>query len=151
MHATNRVGLTALTIFALAALSGCSLLGLGGPARDSSGRVTGASEIDSTTLLRGDCFSFVDGTNLARADVMPCSDPHDYIVIGDGTLSADEVEKGGGMQNAVSASCAPNFDAFKKRAPEGSKPEQQFIVSPQEKDGKQFTLYLCVATNTGSS
>jgi len=132
-------------------LSGCSLLALLGPDRDENGRVTGTSEIDSTTLVRGDCFSFVDGTELARADVTPCSEPHTYLVIGGGTLSTTEVDKAGNLQNAVSVACADDFESFKKRAPAGAKPEQQFIVSPQEKGGKSYTLYLCVATNTGTS
>lgn len=151
MHRHTRIQLAAVAVLAVTTLSGCSLLGLGGPERGSDGRVTAASEIDSTTLLRGDCFSFVEGTDLARADVMPCSDPHDYVVIGDGTLTASEVATAGGMQNAVSVACTKPFESFKKRAPAGSKPEQQFIVSPQEKDGKAFTLYLCVATNSGDS
>lgn len=151
MRRPTRLGLMALAVAGVATLSGCSLLSLLGPDRDEDGRVTGTSEIDSTNLLRGDCFSFVDGTNLARADVTPCSNPHVYLVIGDGTLTTAEVDKAGGLQNAVSVACADDFESFKKRAPEGSKPELQFIVSPQEKDGKAFTLYLCVATNTGTS
>jgi hypothetical protein len=151
MRTPIRSGLAALAVVGVVALSGCSLLSLLGPDRDSNGRVTSTTEIDSTTLLRGDCFSFVDGTDLARAKVTPCAQPHTYLVIGGGTVTPTEVDKAGGLQNAVSVACADDFESFKKRAPEGSKPEQKFIVSPQEKDGKAFTLYLCVATNTSTS
>lgn len=146
MRTTARtVALGLVVMVSVAALSACSLLG---PARDSDGRVTETTKIDSTTLTVGDCFSFVDGTDLAEANVTPCAKDHTYIVIGDGTLSPSEVDTAGGMQNAVSGACSENFTAFKDAAPEGTKPEQQFIVSPQEKDGKSFTLYLCVATDS---
>jgi hypothetical protein len=109
--------------------------------------VTGTSEVDSPTLLVGDCFSFVDGTSNARASVTPCSKSHAYIVIGSGTLTTSEVDKDGGMQNAVSTACSTQFEAFKAAAPSGSKPEQQFVVSTADKNGKQVTLYLCVASD----
>ena len=127
------------------ALSACSLLG---PSRDSNGRVTATSEVDSPTLLVGDCFTFVDGTSNARATVTPCAKGHAYIVIGSGTLGTSEIDKDGGVQNAVSTACSTDFDAFKAAAPAGSKPEQQFVVSTADKNGKQVTLYLCVATDT---
>jgi hypothetical protein len=140
---------TALALVALitttVALSACSLLG---PSRDSNGRVTATSEVDSPTLLVGDCFTFVDGTNNARATLTPCAKDHAYLVIGSGTLGTSEIDKDGGVQNAVSTACSTDFDAFKAEAPTGSKPEQQFVVSTADKDGKQVTLYLCVATDT---
>ena len=142
-HARTAVAL--LVLAGVATLSACSLFG---PTRDSNGRVTETTEIDSTTLLRGDCFSFVDGTDNARANVTPCANPHTYLVIGGGTLSTKEVDAAGGIQNAVSTACADDFDAYKKRAPAGTKSDQQFVVSPQEKDGVQVTLYLCVANTT---
>lgn len=143
MRAAATIVLRVVIACGVTTLAGCSLFG---PDRDENGRVTTPTEIDSTTLLRGDCFSFVDGTELARATVTPCLRPHTYLVIGAGTLGTSEVDKAGGLQNAVSAACTPSFEAYKNRAPDGAKPEQQFIVSPQETDGKQFTLYLCVAT-----
>ena len=127
------------------ALSACSLLG---PSRDSNGRVTATSEVDSPTLLVGDCFTFVDGTSNARATVTPCAKDHAHIVIGSGTLGTSEIDKDGGVQNAVSTACSTDFDAFKAAAPTGSKPEQRFVVSTADKNGKQVTLYLCVATDT---
>jgi hypothetical protein len=130
---------------AVVALSACSLLG---PARDSDGRVTTTTEIDSTTLLVGDCFSFVDGTNLGRANVTPCTKQHTYVVIGSGTLSDAQVQKDNGVQNAVSVACSSDFEKFKAAAAAGTRPEQQFVVSTGEKDGKQVTLYLCVATDS---
>lgn len=145
MGTTARTATTLLALVAIGtSLSACSLLG---PARDSAGRVTETTKIDSTTLQTGDCFSFVDGTDHARAEVTPCAKQHTYIVIGDGTLEQAKIDADGGVQNAVSTACSTVFDAFKKAAAAGTKPEQQFIVSPQEKDGKQVTLYLCVATD----
>ncbi|MEO9254574.1 MAG: hypothetical protein ABI305_03475, partial [Tepidiformaceae bacterium] len=130
----------------ITALAGCTAIF--GPNRDSSGRVTETTEIDSTTLLRGDCFSFVDGTNNSRANVTPCAKPHTYLVIGGGTLSTADISKDGGTQDAVSAACSDGFEAYKKRLPDGTKTDEQFVVSPQEKDGKTVTLYLCVASTT---
>ncbi|MEP6481635.1 MAG: hypothetical protein ABJA94_06460 [Rhodoglobus sp.] len=145
MRKTSRFAVVFLALLVSAtSLSACSTLF--GPNRDSNGRVTETTEIDSTTLLRGDCFTFVDGTSNSRANVTPCAKAHTYLVIGGGTLSTAEVSKGGGIQDTVSAACTDSFAAYKKRAPTGSKPEQQFVVSPQEKDGVQSTLYLCVAT-----
>ncbi len=145
MHTIARTATVTVAVLACAmALSACSLLG---PPRDSDGRVTATTEIDSTTLLIGDCFSFVDGTSLGRANVTPCTKQHTYIVIGSGTLSAAQVQKDNGVQNAVSVACSGDFEKFKAAAAAGTKPEQQFVVSTGEKDGKQVTLYLCVATD----
>ena len=129
----------------VAALAGCTALF--GPLRDADGRVTETTTIRSTTLLEGDCFSFVDGTDLAEVDVTPCDQPHSYIVIGQGELTDAQISADDGLQNAVSASCAEDFAAFKEAAAEGVRPEQEFIVSTTERDGESITLYLCVATD----
>ena len=135
----------ATVLLALAGLSACSLLG---PSRDSDGRVTATTEINSTALLVGDCFSFVDGSNLGRADVTPCAKQHTYIVIGSGNLTDAQVQKDNGVQDAVSVACSADFEKFKAAAAAGTKPKEQFVVSTSEKDGKQVTLYLCVATDS---
>lgn len=129
----------------IATLAGCTALF--GPPRDADGRVTETTTIRSTTLLEGDCFSFVEGTDLAEVDVTPCAQPHTYIVIGQGELTDAQISADGGLQNAVSASCAEDFAAFKEAAAEGVRPEQEFIVSTTERDGESITLYLCVATD----
>ncbi|MCU1439017.1 MAG: hypothetical protein JWP85_14 [Rhodoglobus sp.] len=140
-----RSALAALALIASAAsLSSCSLLG---PSRDADGRVTETSEINSTALLVGDCFSFVEGTNLARASLTPCAEVHTYVVIGMGELTTPEIDEAGGLQNAVSASCSEVFTTFKEAAADGFRPEQEFVVSVSEEDGEQITSYHCVATD----
>ena len=54
------------------------------------------------------------------------------------------------MQNAVSVACADAFTAFKAAAPEGTKPTQEFVVATEDRDGKQVTLYSCVATDAAA-
>jgi hypothetical protein len=130
---------------ALLALSGCSFLG---PERDANGQVVETSVIGSTRLLVGDCFSFVDGTNLADASVTPCDEEHSYIVIGAGSLTASTIDSAGGLQNAVSASCSADFETVKASRPEGVRPEQEFIVWTVEQDGETLTNYSCVATDS---
>lgn len=132
-------------VAAIATLAGCTALF--GPPRDADGRVTETTTIRSTTLLEGDCFTFVEGTDLSEVDVTPCAEPHAYIVIGQGELTESQISADGGLQNAVSASCAEDFAVFKEAAAEGVRPEQEFIVSTTERDGATITLYLCVATD----
>ncbi len=127
------------------ALGGCAFLG---PERDANGQVLETTVIGSTRLLVGDCFSFVDGTNLADASVTPCTEEHDYIVIGGGAFDDVFIADAGGLQNAVSTSCSENFETFKAAAAEGVRPEQEFIVWTDEQDGQSVTNYLCVATNS---
>lgn len=125
-----------------AALAGCF-----GPARGTDGRVTSTSEIAATTLLVGDCFSFLSDTDLSRVSVTPCAKDHTYVVIGAGELDEATVASEGGVQNAVSAACKNDFEAFKAASAPGTKPEQQFIVSTKQRDGGDVTAYLCVATD----
>lgn len=145
-HIRSTIAL-AVVITATLTLSACSLLGLDGPPRGDDGRVTEATVIPSTQLLDGDCFSFVEGSDHNKATVMPCADDHQYIVIGQGELSTAEIDKAGGLQNAVSAACKDSFEAFKAAAAEGVRPEQEFIVSQVEKDGETLSAYSCVATD----
>ncbi len=126
-------------------LSSCGLLG---PNRDADGRVTETTVIGSTQLLEGDCFSFVEGSNLTEASVTPCANPHDYIVIGTGELDAAAVDSAGGVQNAVNEACAESFAAFKETVAEGVKPTAEFIVATEDRDGAEITLYRCLATDS---
>ena len=132
-------------------LAGCSLLSpaVVGATRDSDGRVTEPAEINSSTLQVGDCFSFVEGTNMAT--VTPCASEHTHIVIGDGELDAAAIADAGGLQNAVNAACDEPFAEFKAAAADGVKPEQQFIVSEFERDNATLTKYSCVATDAPAS
>lgn len=140
--------ITAFIAVSLLALSGCAALL--GPARDADGRVTDTTEINSIDLVEGDCFTFVDGTSNARALVTPCASDHTHIVIGHGDLTASAIDTAGGLQNAVSASCAEGFETFKAAAVEGTKPEQEFVVAEVERDGKDVTAYLCVVTDVAT-
>jgi len=145
MNTHHRTILAACMVAATTmSLAGCALLGT---PRGDDGRVTESATINSAALLVGDCFSFVDGTNLAKSIVTPCAEPHAYIVIDQGELDAAAIDAAGGLQNAVNAACDEPFATFKASAAEGVKPEQQFIVSRVERDGKKFTAYSCVATD----
>ncbi len=139
--------LAAAFVVVVLALSGCSLLG---PARDADGRVTEPADIRSTALTVGDCFSFIDGTNLTEATITPCDREHTHIVIGQDDLTDSAIDSAGGLQNAVSAACAEPFTAFKEQAAEGTKPEQEFIVSPIEVDGEKLTRFFCIATDAAA-
>lgn len=144
---TRTIFLSAVGISAALALAGCSLLSPAvlGPPRDADGRVTEPAEINSSQLLVGDCFSFVEGTNMAT--VVPCSVEHTHIVISDGDLDDAAIAEAGGLQNAVNAACDEPFAEFKAAAAEGVKPEQQFLVSEFERDDVTLTKYSCVATD----
>ncbi|MDO7883336.1 hypothetical protein [Antiquaquibacter soli] len=148
MASTMRTAL--ILILTAASLAGCSVLGLGGPARDADGRVTEPADIRSTALTVGDCFSFIDGTNMAEATVVPCATTHTHIVIGQGSLTKADIDAGGGLQNAVSAACSDSFEAFVASAAEGAKPKQEFVVSTAEEDGVEVTRYSCVATDAAA-
>ena len=133
-----------VAVASVLALTSCSLFG---PNRGPDGQVTDTTVVGSTTMLVGDCFTFVDGSNLTEVTLTPCTETHTYIVIGKGELDSATVDSAGGVQNAVSVACADAFTAFKEAAPEGTKPTQEFIVATEDRDGKQVTLYSCVATD----
>lgn len=131
----------------LIALTGCSLFN---PelARDENGRVLEPAIIGSTSLLVGDCFTFVDGSDLSEAEVTPCVSDHTHIVIGKGELAKTEISEAGGLQNAVSTSCSETFSAFKETVVDRARPDQEFIVSERTaEDGVVTTHYACIATD----
>ncbi|MGV8876393.1 MAG: hypothetical protein ACOH1K_02655 [Rhodoglobus sp.] len=148
MTALSRAASTLLVAtVALTALTGCSLL-FPEVARDDAGQVLEASVMGSTEMLVGDCFSFVDGSELSEAEVTPCGDAHSHIVIGIGEVGATEIADAGSVQNAVSSSCSENFSAFKETVAEGVRPDQEFIISERTNDkGAQVTGYACIATD----
>jgi len=126
------------------ALAGCSFLE---PTRDTDGRVVKAIQLASPDLRIGDCFSFVDGTDHAQSLVTPCADPHAYIVIGQGTLSSAAIDRLGGLQNAVSVSCADVFAAFVAAATDGVTPKPEFVVTNEDTLNGPVTSYSCLATD----
>jgi hypothetical protein len=126
-------------------LSGCGILE---PTRDVDGNIARPTVMPSPDVRIDDCFTFVDGTDLAYATVVPCSEPHAYIVIGQGKLSQTKVDLAGSLQVAVSDACERVFDAFTVDSPVGGKPGQEFIVSQIEKPGGLVTYYSCLATDS---
>jgi len=144
MGTATRTAAVILTVLASTlALTGCNAVA---PTRDADGRVVATISMPSTEMVVGDCFSFVDGSNHAMASVTPCAEEHSYIVIGQGSLTEQAVTDAGSMQNAVSAACTEPFGTFVATVTEGTKPEQEFIVSKPE-DSKA-TNYSCLATDT---
>ena len=133
-----------VAVASVVALTSCGLLG---PGRGPDGQVTETTVVGSTTMLVGDCFTFVDGSNLTEVSLTPCTEPHTYIVIGKGELDAATLASAGSTQNAVSVACADAFGVFKEAAAEGTRPTQEFIVATEDRDGEQITLYSCVATD----
>ncbi|MGV8884325.1 MAG: hypothetical protein ACOH1T_01880 [Microbacteriaceae bacterium] len=139
----------AVSLVALAAasvlLAGCSLLGLGELERGDDGQVTASSEVNSSELLTGDCFSYLDDGNLARVTIAPCVAKHTHKVLDQGTLTAEAVDTAGGLQNAVSDGCADAYGAFKEGLAEGLKTKQEFLVSKRTVDKVEVQAYSCVA------
>lgn len=133
-------------------LGGCSLFN-SGPSRDSAGRVTESATISARDLTDGDCFTFnsADGGIVDQVTVMPCALEHDYISIGQGTLTAADVASAGSLQNAVSAACAPIFDTFKAAVKATTKPKQQFLVFPETDKADSDQLYSCISTDPGQT
>jgi len=138
------IAATAALVTLAGILTGCSLFG--GITRDDTGQVTESSEIKSTELLTGDCFSYIgDGSDLSKVTINPCSAEHSFKVLAEGTLTTTQVDEAGGLQNAVSASCAEVFTTFKTSLAEGLKTEQSFLVSSETVDDVEVTAYSCVA------
>lgn len=148
--ALARAGAVTALVTSITLLSGCSLLDAlydEGPPRDEQGAVTEEKVVPATTLRVGDCFSFLADGTLANVTAIPCASEHTYVVIEQGELTAAEVDRAGGMQNAVSAACGPAFDTFKASATPGMKPELEFLVANLEHDGQTWSAYSCVATD----
>ena len=141
--------LTTISVLSIGLLmSGCSLLDTSTP-RGSDGRVTESATISARDLLTGDCFTFnsADGGIVEQVTVMPCSEDHDYIIIGQGNLPWRDVTTAGSLQNAVSAACAPEFDAFKAAILGTTRPKQEFMVFPESDTPNSDQLYSCMSTD----
>lgn len=144
---TRATTATLVATAVLAALAGCSLFYPELP-RDDNGQVLEPAVIGSTDLLVGDCFSFVDGSDLSEAEVAPCVADHTHIVIGKGELEKTAITEAGSLQNAVSSSCSETFSLFKETVADGVRPDQEFIVSERTTDdGVLMTAYACIATD----
>lgn len=141
--------LTTVSVVGIALLAGgCSLLNPG-PPRDSAGRIIESVTISAQDLLDGDCFTFnsADGGIVEQVTVMPCSERHDYIIIGQGSLSPRDVASAGSLQNAVSVACASNFDTFTSAVKGDVRPKQEFLVFAETEEPDSNQLYSCMSTD----
>ena len=147
MRSVLRPVLAATALVAVAGLlTGCSLLG--GVTRGDDGQVTESSDIKSTELLTGDCFSYIgEGTDLSKVTITPCADDHMFTVVGQGTVLTTDADAAGGLQNAVSAACNESYTTFKSNLAEGARTELSFLVSATEVDEKEASKYSCVAVD----
>ena len=137
---TRPVIAIAALVAATLALSGCSVLA---PTRDTEGGIVGAVRMPSTDAWVGDCFSFVDGSNLSYATVVPCTEPHTHVVIGRGTMSERRIAYFETLQVAVLTACKDRFEVYQSEHEEELTPE--YIVAREtERDGSQVTRYSCL-------
>jgi hypothetical protein len=145
----RRTLLTTTTVLGIGLLlGGCSLLNPG-PPRGDDGRVTESATISARDLQNGDCFTFnsADGGIVSEVTVMPCTLKHDYLVIGQGTLTHADVTSAGSVQNAVSVACSADFDAFKATVTGDTRPKQEFLVFPESDEADADQLYSCISTD----
>lgn len=138
-----------MKVVAIAAIVGVTLLLAGcdvlAPTRNADGTIVKATAMPSTEAWVGDCFSFVDGSNLAYATVVPCDVAHTHVVIAKGTLSKAKLALYESLQIAVITVCQKPFDAYiEGRDPE---PTPEYIVSTESKPGGEVTNYSCLATD----
>lgn len=144
----NTLLMTISVVGAALLLAGCSFQD-SGPQRDSDGRFSERTVISASDLLDGDCFSFnsEDGEVVEEATVIPCTESHDYIIIGQGKLTPSNVTSAGSLQNAVSVACGPNFDAFKATIKGDTRPKQEFMVFAETDEPDSDQLYSCISTD----
>ena len=128
------------------ALSGCDVLA---PTRDSDGKIVKALEMPSIEAWVGDCFTFVDGSNLALATVVPCADAHTHIVIGRGTLTQKRIDYFETLQLAVISACKDRITLYVDQQEDDPQPE--YIVSTETSpEGVASMHYSCLVTNSAS-
>lgn len=130
----------ATLIVATLALSGCDVLA---PTRDTSGNITMATEMPSTDARVKDCFTFVDGSDLAYATVLPCTEAHTHVVIARGTITQAKIAEFESLQIALITRCQPAVDAYLTEQDDDGTPE--YIVSTKRKpNGNEVTNYSCL-------
>lgn len=134
----------AALVAATVALSGCSFLG---PTRDTDGGIIGAVKMPSTEAWVGDCFSFVEGSNLAYATVVPCTEPHTHRVIGTGTLTDPRIARFESLQIAVLETCKVRLDIYQGMH-EGEVSPEYIASRKTERDGREVTHYSCLVKDS---
>ena len=128
------------------ALSGCDVLA---PTRDADGKIVKALQMPSTEAWVGDCFTFVDGSNLALATVVPCSAPHTHVVVGKGTLTQKRIDYFETLQLAVISACRDRINLYS--ADRDDDPQPEYIVSNETSpEGVETMHYSCLVTNSAS-
>ncbi|CAN5135603.1 hypothetical protein BH11ACT5_BH11ACT5_03910 [soil metagenome] len=126
------------------ALSGCDVLA---PTRDSDGKIVKALEMPSIEAWVGDCFSFVDGSNLALATVVPCAEQHTHIVVGRGTLTQKRIDYFETLQLAVISACKDRITLYTEQQEDDPQPE--YIVSTETSpEGVATMHYSCLVTSS---
>jgi hypothetical protein len=138
--------LIVLTVLVAAtlSLSGCDVLA---PTRDAEGGIIGAVQMPSTDAWVGDCFTFIDGSNLAYATVVPCSEPHTHVVVGTGTLSDRRIQFFDGLQLAVISACKDRLELY--AAQQDAEQEPEYIVSKKkDRTGREITRYSCLVKSS---
>ena len=134
----------ATVVAAALALSGCSFLA---PTRDTDGGIVGEVKMPSTEAWVGDCFTFVDGSNLAYATVVPCTEPHTHRVIGTGTLNELRIARFDSLQIAVLEVCKDRLEIY-QAAQEGEVSPEYIASKKTERDGREVTHYSCLVKDS---
>ena len=140
----------ATVVAATLALSGCDVLA---PTRDADGKIVKALEMPSIEAWVGDCFTFVDGSNLALATVVPCADPHTHIVVGRGTLTQKRIDYFETLQLAVISACKDRITLYigQQIDEQEDEPQPEYIVSTETSpEGVSTMHYSCLVTNSAS-
>jgi len=137
-----RVVSIAVMVAVTLSLAGCDVLA---PTRDADGLIIKDTPMPSTDAWVGDCFSFVEGSNLSYATVVPCAQPHTHVVIGKGTLTEAKMALFESLQIAVIESCKRTFENYVEE--QGTEPTPQYIVSREKKPGGEVVNYSCLATD----
>lgn len=146
---TSRRLLTTAALAATAALlAGCAMFDFG-PERGDDGQVLERSELAARDLVVGDCFDFdsPDGSTVSEVIVIPCDQPHNYVILQQGSLAAGDI-KSRGLQTVVSEACEATFEEFKDVNTADERPRQQFLLFPLDDnrpDGDHN--YSCAATD----
>lgn len=131
----------ATAIAATLALSGCDVLA---PTRDADGAVVTTLQMPSIDAWKGDCFTFIDGSNLAYATVVPCSEPHTHVVVDRGTLSQKRIDYFGTLQLTVLSACKDALSVY--ASDQGIEVEPEYIVGKKTSiNGVESTHYSCLA------
>lgn len=144
MRARRPLIAVATAVVASLALSGCDVLA---PTRDAQGQIIGAVSMPSVDAREGDCFSFVENSNLAYATVVPCTEPHTHLVVGRGTLTQKRIDHFESLQIAVLAACKDRISLYGSE--NGIEPEPEYIVGKKKSvDGVETLHYSCLVKNS---